>query len=108
MSRLKLMIAAAVKAKRTWDRIPPEHRRRALEGAKTTVKTHGPIVARKAAETARTQGPIVARKAAETARTQAPIIARRIAQAVEKARQAAHERQGASARPQDPKAPQDP
>ena len=86
MSRLKLMLAAAMKAKRTWDRIPPEQRQRVLESAKTTVKTQGPIVARKAAETARTHGPIVARKAAETARSQAPIIARRIAQAIERAR----------------------
>jgi molybdenum cofactor biosynthesis enzyme len=71
MARLKLMIAAAMKAKRTWDRIPPAQRQRMLESAKTTVKT---------------QGPIVARKAAQTARTQAPIVARRIAQAIEKAR----------------------
>jgi len=71
MSRLKLMMAAAMKAKKTWDRIPPEKRQQMLEGAKTTVKT---------------QGPIVAKKAADTARTQAPIVARRIARAIEKAR----------------------
>jgi TRAP-type C4-dicarboxylate transport system substrate-binding protein len=52
----------AVKAKRTWDRIPPEQRAQILEGAKTTVKTHGPVVAKKAADTARTHGPEVARR----------------------------------------------
>jgi acyl-CoA reductase-like NAD-dependent aldehyde dehydrogenase len=91
MTRLKLMIAAAMKAKRTWDRIPPEQRRRALESAKTTVRTHGPIVAR---------------KAADTARTQAPIIARRIGQAIEKARQAMQEPPPSAKQPrQEPKPP---
>jgi hypothetical protein len=59
------MLAAALKAKRTWDRIPPEQRQRMLEGAKTTVRTQGPIVAKKVADTARTQGPIVARRLGE-------------------------------------------
>jgi hypothetical protein len=59
------MLAAALKAKRTWDRIPPEQRQRMLEGAKTTVRTHGPIVAKKVADTARTQGPTVARRLGE-------------------------------------------
>jgi hypothetical protein len=60
--RLKLALLLAVKAKRTWDRIPPEQRAQILEGAKTTVKTHGPVVAKKAADTARTHGPEVARR----------------------------------------------
>ena len=47
MSRVKLALLLAVKAKRTWDRIPPEQRAQILEGAKTTVRTHGPRVARR-------------------------------------------------------------
>ncbi len=89
----KLALSAALKAKRTWDRLPPEQKARILEGAKTTVRTHGPVVAKKAADTARTQGPVVAQKTAETTqqavetiRRQAPIFARRIAEAIEKAR----------------------
>lgn len=71
MSNLKLAIAAAMKAKRAWSRLPPEQRAKILEGAKTTV---------------RTQGPVVAKKAADGAKAYAPVIARRIAQAIEKAR----------------------
>jgi acyl-CoA reductase-like NAD-dependent aldehyde dehydrogenase len=71
MANLKLLLAAAMKAKKTWDRLPPEHRARLLEGAKTTVKTQGPIVAKKAADAARTHG---------------PPLARRVGDAVEKAR----------------------
>ncbi len=62
MSRVKLAILFAVKAKRTWDRIPPEQRAKVVEGAKTTVRTHGPLVAKKAADTAKTHGPKVARR----------------------------------------------
>lgn len=71
MSRIKLLIVAAKTAKGAWDRLPPEQRRRLLEGAKTTVQTQGPVVAKKAADTARTHG---------------PVLARRIGDAVEKAR----------------------
>jgi hypothetical protein len=46
VNRFKLAIVVAVKAKRTWDRLPPEQKARIVEGAKTTVKTHGPVVAR--------------------------------------------------------------
>jgi hypothetical protein len=35
----------------------------------------------------RTHGPVVARKAADTARTHGPVVARRLGEAVEKARQ---------------------
>jgi acyl-CoA reductase-like NAD-dependent aldehyde dehydrogenase len=89
----KIALSAALKAKRRWDRLPPEQKARILEATKTTVKTHGPVVAKKAADTARTQGPVVAQKAAETAqqaveatRRHAPVLARRIAEAIEKAR----------------------
>lgn len=65
MGRVKLAIAAAKAAKAAWDRLPPEHRARVLEGAKTTVRTQGPVVAKKAADAARTHGPVVARRLGE-------------------------------------------
>jgi hypothetical protein len=71
VNRVKLAIALAVKAKRTWDRLPPEHRERILSGTKTTIRSYGPVVAKKAADTARTQGPVLARhvgKAVDRAR----------------------------------------
>lgn len=71
MNRFKLAVAFAVKAKRTWDRLPPEQRAKIVEGARTTVRTHGPIVAKKAADGARKHG---------------PVIAQRVAGAIEKAR----------------------
>jgi TRAP-type C4-dicarboxylate transport system substrate-binding protein len=69
VGRLKLALAAAVKAKRAWDRLPPEQRAKLLQAA-------------------RKEGPVVARKAADVARTRAPVVARRLAEAVEKARRA--------------------
>jgi len=65
VSRVKLMVAAAMKAKQAWDRVPPEKRRQLLDQATATLKTHGPAVAKKAAKTARVQGPAVARRLAE-------------------------------------------
>lgn len=62
MSRVKLALLLAVKAKRTWDRIPPEQRAQIFYGAKTTVRTHGPVVAKRAADTAKLHGPKVARR----------------------------------------------
>jgi hypothetical protein len=70
MSRVKLAVAAAMKAKKAWDRLPPEQRK-------------------KLADTARTQGQIVAKQAVKTARTHGPAVARRIADAIEKARKGA-------------------
>jgi len=67
VSRIKLAIFAAMKAKSAWDRIPLEHRRKVVE-------------------TATTQGPVIAKKAAAAARTHGPTVARRVADAVEKAR----------------------
>lgn len=96
MPRIKLVLTAAIKAKRAWDRLPPERRARLLEGAKATVRTQGPVVAKKVADTARTQGPVVAKaaadtaqRAADTARARGPVIARRIAQAIDRARKGA-------------------
>ena len=92
-SRWKLAVATAMKAKRAWERIPPEQRDRLLAGAKTTVRTHGPVMAKRAADSARKHGPAIAEKAAatavratETARAQAPVIAKRLAAAIERAR----------------------
>ncbi len=89
----KLAWAAALKAKRTWDRLPPEQRAKLLDSASRALKTQGPAVARKASETARKHGPAVAEKtsttaarAAGTARTQAPAFAKRLAEAIERAR----------------------
>jgi acyl-CoA reductase-like NAD-dependent aldehyde dehydrogenase len=83
---MKLAIGLALKAKRAWDRLPPEQRARLLESAKTTVRTQGPVVAKKAATTARTHGPALAKKAADTAKAHAPGVARRIGEAIERAR----------------------
>lgn len=55
-SRVKLAIVAVKTAKSMWDRMPPEQRAQLISGAKTTVRTHGPVVARhigKAIEKAR-------------------------------------------------------
>lgn len=76
MGRVKLILLGARMAKQTWDRLPDEHKQRVMEGAKTTVKTHGPLVAKKVADTTRVYGPTVAKKASDAA-----------AKALEKARQ---------------------
>jgi acyl-CoA reductase-like NAD-dependent aldehyde dehydrogenase len=89
----KLAWAAALKAKRTWDRLPPEQRAKLLDSTTRVVKVHGPVVARKASATARKHGPALAEKtstaaakAADSARTQAPELAKRLAEAFERAR----------------------
>jgi hypothetical protein len=69
VSRIKLAIAAALKAKAAWERIPPAQRRKLLEQA-------------------RTQGPVIAKKTASAARTHGPEVARRLSDAIEKARKA--------------------
>jgi acyl-CoA reductase-like NAD-dependent aldehyde dehydrogenase len=63
--QLKLAFAAAMKAKRAWDRLPPEQRQRIIEGTKTTVRTQGPVVAKKVAATAKTHGEPLARRLAK-------------------------------------------
>jgi hypothetical protein len=67
VGRIKLILLGAKMAKQTWDNLPPEHRTRLVEGAKTTVKTHGPMVAKKVADTTRMYGPVVAKKASDAA-----------------------------------------
>lgn len=61
IARAKLAMVAALKAKRAWDRLPPEQRQALVESA----RKHGTVAAQKAAETARTHGPVVARRLAE-------------------------------------------
>jgi hypothetical protein len=82
--RLKVALAAAMKAKRTWQRIPPEQRKKMIEGAAATAKKHGPVVAKKIGDTAKTQGPVVAKKLADTAREKGPVVARRISDTLER------------------------
>jgi hypothetical protein len=36
-----------MKARRGWKRIPPERRRKLIEGAGEQVRTHGPVVAKR-------------------------------------------------------------
>ena len=84
MIRFKIAIAAAIKAKRTWDRIPPEQRRRIAETTATTIRTHGPVVAQKVSDTAKTHGPVVAKKVSDTARTQGAIAVRRLGEKIER------------------------
>jgi TRAP-type C4-dicarboxylate transport system substrate-binding protein len=69
VSKARMAMIAALKAKRAWDRLPPEQRQALVESA----RKHGTVAAQKAADTARTHG---------------PVVARRLAEAVEKARKA--------------------
>jgi hypothetical protein len=46
MAAWKLLLVAA-KARRGWKRIPPEQRRKLMQTAQTTVRKHGPVVARR-------------------------------------------------------------
>jgi acyl-CoA reductase-like NAD-dependent aldehyde dehydrogenase len=46
MPWIKTAIVTVKLARSTWSRLPPEQRAKLLEGAKTTVRTHGPLVAR--------------------------------------------------------------
>lgn len=82
--RLKVALAAALKAKRTWDRIPPEQRKKLMETAAVQARTHGPVVAKKLSDTAKTHGPVVARKVADTAKTKGPVLARRLSETLER------------------------
>jgi acyl-CoA reductase-like NAD-dependent aldehyde dehydrogenase len=61
------LITAALKAKRAWDRLPPEQRKRLLEQAGKQAKEHGPTVAK-------------------AVRDQAPVVAKRVQDAVRNAR----------------------
>jgi hypothetical protein len=76
---LKIAIAAAMKARRTWNRIPPEQRKKMVDAAVVQAKTHGPVVAKKVSDTAKTHGPVVAKKMADTAKTHGPTVAKAMA-----------------------------
>ena len=82
--RIKLAIAAALKAKRTWDRIPLQQRQKIADTAASTAKTFGPVVAKKTADTAKTHGPAVAKAVADTAKAKGPILARKLAESLER------------------------
>jgi acyl-CoA reductase-like NAD-dependent aldehyde dehydrogenase len=84
MGRVKLAIALALKAKRTWDRVPPEQRQKLVEGAATQVKKHGPTVAKAVAGTAKTRGPLIAKKLADTARDKGPVVAKRVSETLDR------------------------
>ena len=81
---IKLAFAAAMKARRTWNRIPPEQRKKMLDAAVVQARTHGPVVAKKISETAKTQGPVVAKKMADTAKTHGPVVAKKISDTLER------------------------
>ena len=82
---IKLAFAAAMKAKRTWDRIPPEQRKKMLDAAVVQARTHGPVVAKKISDTAKTHGPVVAKKVADTAKTHGPRgVAKKISDTLER------------------------
>ena len=77
--KVKLAIAAAMKAKRAWSRIPPEQRKKILETAAVQVRTHGPGLAKKISDTAKAKGPAVAKTVSDTAKTQGPVAAKKLA-----------------------------
>jgi acyl-CoA reductase-like NAD-dependent aldehyde dehydrogenase len=81
---IKLAFAAAMKARRTWNRIPPEQRKKMLDAAVVQARTHGPVVAKKISDTAKTQGPAVAKKMADTAKTHGPVVAKKISDTLER------------------------
>ena len=81
---IKLAFAAAMKARRTWNRIPPEQRKKMLDAAVVQARTHGPVVAKKLSDTAKTQGPVVAKKVADTAKTHGPVVAKKISDTLER------------------------
>lgn len=80
MSAWKL-VTTALKARQTWQKLPPEQRERLVAGATSTLKTQGPVVAKAAADAARTHGPVVAKAAADAAKTHGPVVARSLAEA---------------------------
>jgi hypothetical protein len=41
------LLWVATKARRGWNRIPPEQRRKLLKTAGTTARKHGPVIARR-------------------------------------------------------------
>ena len=84
MNRVKLALLLAMKAKRTWDRVPPEQRKKMLDTATEQARKHGPAVAKAVAGTARSRGPAIAKKLGDTAKTQGPVVARRVSEALDR------------------------
>jgi acyl-CoA reductase-like NAD-dependent aldehyde dehydrogenase len=81
---IKLAFAAAMKARRTWNRIPPEQRKKMIDAAVVQARTRGPVVAKKISDTAKTHGPVVAKKVADTAKTHGPVVAKKISDTLER------------------------
>lgn len=52
MAAWKLLFVAA-KARRGWNRIPAEQRRKLMQSAQKTVRKHGPLVARRVGDAVR-------------------------------------------------------
>lgn len=74
----KVAFLAAMKAKRTWDRIPAEQKRQLLENARTQATKHGPTVTNAVKE----QAPVVA----DAVKTRATLLGKAAAEAVRNAR----------------------
>ncbi len=74
----KLAFVAAMKAKRTWDRIPADQKRQLLENAKTQATKHGPTVT----NAVKGQAPAVA----EAVKSRAALVSKAAAEAVRNAR----------------------
>jgi acyl-CoA reductase-like NAD-dependent aldehyde dehydrogenase len=77
----KAAFVAALKAKRTWDRIPPEQRRQLFENAKTQASKHGPTVTNAVKE----QAPAVT----NAVKSRATMIGQAFGEAVRNAREEA-------------------
>jgi hypothetical protein len=59
------LLLVAMKAQRTWQRIPAAQRRALLEQAQRKAKEHGPTVARAVRE----RGPVVAKRVGDAVRS---------------------------------------
>jgi acyl-CoA reductase-like NAD-dependent aldehyde dehydrogenase len=84
----KAAFVAALKAKRTWDRIPPAQRRQILESARSRAAKHGPTVANAVKE----QTPVVR----DAVKGRASLLGKSFAEAVRNMREETR-------RPRDPR-----
>jgi hypothetical protein len=84
VNRVKLALLLAMKAKRTWDRVPPEQRKKMIDTAAEQARKHGPAAAKAVAGTARSRGPVIAKKLSDAAKTQGPVVAKRVSEALDR------------------------
>ena len=56
------LLFLAMRLRRGWNRIPPQQRRRLIEGARQQARKQGPLVAQRVRE----RGPVVAKRIGET------------------------------------------